>query len=235
MRVHYMQHVAFEGPGALTEWVARRGHELTATHVYRRDFEHPADFDMLVVLGGPMSPGQELEHPWLASEKALIRRAIGDGKLVVGICLGAQIIAEVLGAAVTHNPYKEIGWYPVDLTAAGADSSAFGVLPARFDTLHWHGDTFAIPPGARHTATSAACTNQGFEYGDGRVVGLQFHLEATPESWALLCDHAATDLASGGEWVSSASEMLGKRALFEPANEMLFEMLDRMAAVHARV
>lgn len=235
MRVHYLQHVPFEGPGALTEWAARRGHQLTSTQTYRQEFDHPDECDLLVVLGGPMSVDQELEYPWLAQEKAYLRQAIDEGTLVLGICLGAQLVAAVLGASVAPNPELEIGWYPVELTDAAADSAIFSALPARFETLHWHGDTFAIPEGARHIARSAACENQAFEYAGGRVIGLQFHLEATPASWALLSDHAAAQLEAGGTWVSSAEDMLGRKALFEPANELLFELLDRMAAERARV
>ncbi|PKQ29301.1 MAG: amidotransferase [Actinobacteria bacterium HGW-Actinobacteria-10] len=235
MHVQYLQHVEFEGPGALVEWAARRGHQLTATHVYSEAFEHPGECDLLVVLGGPMSVDQELEYPWLAQEKAYMRKVIAEGLPVLGICLGAQLVASVLGAQVTANPHVEIGWYPVELTDATADSAVFSALPVRFETLHWHGDTFAIPSGATHVARSAACENQAFEYDDGRVVGLQFHLEATPESWSLLAANAAAQLASGGAWVSSADEMLGRKALFQPANELFFELLDRMAARRARV
>ncbi|MHB9004496.1 MAG: type 1 glutamine amidotransferase [Coriobacteriia bacterium] len=235
MHVHYLQHVEFEGPGALVEWTARRGHDLTSTHVYREAFEHPGECDLLVVLGGPMSVDSELEYPWLAQEKAYLRRVIANDQPVLGICLGAQLVASVLGAEVTQNQDTEIGWYPVELTDAAADSPIFSALPQRFDTLHWHGDTFAIPDGARHVARSAACENQAFDYDDGRVIGLQFHLEATPESWGMLAEHAAAHLVSGGAWVSSAEDMLGRRALFEPANELLFELLDRMAASRARV
>lgn len=235
MRVHYLQHVPFEGPGALVEWSARRGHQLTSTHVYRQEFEHPDECDLLVVLGGPMSVDSELEYPWLAQEKAYVRRSIDDGTLVLGICLGAQLVAGALGAPTTRGEHLEIGWYPVDLTGAAAGSAVFSALPGRFETLHWHGDTFAIPDGATHIARSAACENQAFEYADGRVVGLQFHLEATPASWALLAEHAASHLEAGGTWVSSADDMLGHKALFEPANELLFEVLDRMAAGRVRV
>lgn len=235
MHVQYLQHVAFEGPGALVEWAARRGHQLTGTHVYRDAFEHPGECDLLVVLGGPMSVDQELEYPWLAQEKAYVRTAIADGLPVLGICLGAQLVASVLGASVTPNGEPEIGWYPVELTSAAADSALFSALPTRFETLHWHGDTFAIPSGATHVARTAACENQAFEYDDGRVAGLQFHLEATSESWGMLAANAASQLASGGAWVSSAEDMLGRKALFEPANELFYELLDRMAARRVRV
>lgn len=235
MRMVCLQHVEYEGPAAILEWAARRGHECEIVMSSRAGFAHPGAFDMLVVMGGPMNVDEELEHPWLAQEKALIRAAIDEGALVLGVCLGAQLVAGTLGAPTTRGEQLEIGWYPVELTAAAADSAVFSALPARFETLHWHGDTFAIPDGARHVARSAACENQAFDYDDGRVIGLQFHLEATPESWSMLAEHAASQLDSAGAWVSSAEDMLGRKALFEPANELLFELLDRMAARRARV
>lgn len=233
MRLHYLQHVPFEGIAAIGEWAARRGHEVTGTPLYRSGFEHPGEFDMLVIMGGPMSVHMELEHPWLAEEKAFIRAAVAAGKLVLGVCLGAQLLAETLGGEVHPGEQPEIGWYPVTLTTEGVGSRVFGRLPVRFDTLHWHGDTFTLPPGARCTASSALTPNQAFEADGGRLVGLQFHLEATPESWSELIEHAGGDLEPGGEWVSSAESMLGRRALFAPNNAMLFELLDGMTAGRA--
>ncbi len=133
-----------------------------------------------------MNVYEEAEYPWLAAEKAFIAAAIGAGKPVLGICLGAQLIAAVLGGTVSKGPQPEIGWYPVELTPAGRELPLFAGFPDRFTALHWHGDTFSIPPGATHVASSAACANQAFAYDGGRVVGLQFHLEETRESLAQL-------------------------------------------------
>ena len=228
MRIHYLQHVPYEGIAAIAEWAAARGHQVSGTPMFAQEFLHPGEFEMLVVMGGPMNIHQEREYPWLAEEKRFIRAAIGEGKLVLGICLGAQLVADALGGEVAPGPQPEIGWYPVDLTENGRTSVVFGALPERFDTLHWHGDTFTIPPGAQRTASSACTPNQAFESHGGRVVGLQFHMEATPASWAALSREAAEELSPGGEWISSAEEMLGKRALFEPNNRMLFSLLDAM-------
>lgn len=234
MRIHCLQHASFEGPGAIAEWAARRGHELTGSHLYREGFPHPPETDMVVIMGGPMNIYQEREFPWLAEEKAYLRSQIDAGALVMGICLGAQLLADVLGGEVLKGEHREIGWFPVTLTTEGVRSGIFGSLPLRFDTLHWHSDTFTVPPNAVRTASSVATPNQAFEYDGGRVVAMQFHLEATPESWGELIDHAPGDLAAPGEWVSTAEAMLGKCALFTPANEMLFGVLDRMAALRTR-
>ncbi len=228
MRVHYIQHVPFEGIGAIAQWAATRGHSVTGTPVYTEAFPHPGEFEMLVVMGGPMNIHQEREYPWLAEEKRFIRAAIDGGKLVLGVCLGAQLLADVLGGEVFAGPQPEIGWFPVELTQVGRASRVFGVLPPAFETLHWHGDTFTVPPGAVPAASSALTPNQAFEYADGRVVALQFHLEATPASWSALAENCAEELREPGEWVSSAEDMLGRRALFAPANAMLFSLLDAM-------
>jgi GMP synthase-like glutamine amidotransferase len=244
--VHYLQHVPFEGPAAIRDWSESRGHTLTGTELFREPStvaasvapEHldafPAleDIDMLVIVGGPMGVYDYAGHPWLQTEKAFILAAIISGKAVLGICLGAQLIADVLGGPVTRNAHKEIGWYPVDLTEPGQADPLFEDFPASFTALHWHGDTFAIPPGATHAAISAACANQAFSLDGGRVAGLQFHLEETPESLALLVEHAAAELdaASTEPWVASKEELLAADAPYEPCRELLFKLLDRMAA-----
>jgi len=230
MRIRYIQHVPFEGIGAIADWATARGHEVAGTPVFVESFPHPGEFEMLVVMGGPMNVYQEREFPWLAEEKRFIRAAIEEGKLVLGICLGAQLLADVLGGEVVRGEELEIGWFPVEMTVDGRDSAVFRALPAHFETLHWHGDTFTIPPGACRVAASSATPNQAFEYDAGRVVALQFHLEATPASWGELAAECAEELQAGGRWVSSAEKMLGSAERFERNNAMLFDLLDAMAA-----
>lgn len=230
MRIRYIQHVPFEGIGAIADWAATRGHEVAGTHVFLESFPHPGEFEMLVVMGGPMNIYQEREFSWLAEEKRFIRAAIDEGKLVLGICLGAQLLADALGGEVVRGEQPEIGWFPVELTVEGGDSQVTGVLPTRFETLHWHGDTFTIPPGAYRTAASSVTPNQAFEFDAGRVVALQFHLEATRGSWSELANECATELEPTGTWVRSAVEMLGSAERFDTNNRMLFDLLDAMAA-----
>ncbi len=179
MKVHILQHVAFEGPGSIGAWL-RAHHAVVTTN---RLFDSPAlpspsDFDMLILLGGPMSVNDERDFPWLRDEKRLVREAIGMGKAVLGICLGAQLIASSLGARVYPCIDKEIGWFPV--YATDHDSSAFA-FPSRTDVFHWHGETFDLPAGGVHLAKSEGCLHQAFQIGP-RTIGLQFHLETTPES-----------------------------------------------------
>ena len=180
MRVHYLQHVPFEGPGTIRGWATDRGHDLARTHLYDGESLPDLDtFDWLVVMGGPMSVHDTDEYPWLAVEKDLIRAAVDDDKIVVGICLGAQLVAEALGGRVYEDDTPEIGWFPVQATRNAAESPLFADLGEEYDVFHWHGDTFDLPEGAMRMAWTDACANQAFVY-DNRVVGLQFHLESSP-------------------------------------------------------
>ncbi len=192
-------------------------------------------FDFLVVLGGPMSVYQDAEYPWLPAERDFIRRAVTTGGRVLGICLGAQLIAAALGAAVHPAPHKEIGWYPVELTPAGRGLAVFDGFPARFEALHWHGDMFEIPDSAVWAASSVACPHQALVLDQGRVVGLQFHLEETPDSLSLLVENAGHELAGDettpgprGPWTASREEVLYARAPYAACKDLLFRLLDRM-------
>jgi GMP synthase-like glutamine amidotransferase len=229
MRIHCLQHVPFEGPAGIADWAEARGHELSVTRLYTGAAPPSPDaFDWLVVMGGPMGVHDEAEHPWLGAEKALLREAIASGKTIIGVCLGAQLLAEALGARVYRNAEKEIGWLPIELTGEGRASSLFGFLPGHIEVFHWHGDTFDAPPGAVHLARSQGCANQAFLWGE-RVLGLQFHVETTPESLRALVEHGADDIVPG-PYVQSAERMLAaSREDFERINGALFGVLDRLA------
>lgn len=181
MRMHWLAHVPFEGLGAVEPWARSRGHALTCTRLYLGEaLPAPGDFDMLVVMGGPMGVGDVATYPWLADEMALIRAAAQAGRGVLGICLGAQLIAGAHGATVRRNAQPEIGWFEVE-RVPGAASDPFGaMLPERLLTFHWHADTFDLPGGAVWLARSAACAHQAFALGP-RTLGVQFHPEMTPE------------------------------------------------------
>src|SRR5690606_14426699 len=127
-------------------------------------------------MGGPMNIYEQDIHPWLADEKRLIRAAIDAGKRVLGICLGAQLIADQLGGAVTANAEPELGWLPVQLSDSGRAFACFADFPAEFSAFHWHGDTYALPVDAQCLASTEGCAQQAFSWGNGRVVGRQFHL-----------------------------------------------------------
>ena len=170
MRIAVLQHVPFEGPAAIADWAAARGDQIAVAHLYRGDpLPALADFDMLAVMGGPMSANDEAKFAWLAPEIALVREAIGAGKIVLGVCLGAQIIAKSLGAKVYAAGQKEIGWFEVKRTEAA--HPIFDGLPAAFPVFHWHGETFDLPAGAVRLAETASTPNQAFGI-NARVLGL---------------------------------------------------------------
>jgi len=232
MNIHYLQHVPFEGLSSIETWATARGHRITATRLHVGDSLPPLDhLDWLVVMGGPMNIYEEEKFPWLAAENRFIKAAIDAGKIALGICLGAQLIADVLGGPVHKNAHKEIGWFPVRKTKAAARSRVFEVLPAELEVFHWHGDTFALPPGATHVARSAACENQAFIC-DERIVGLQFHLETTPESARLLTQHCADKLVVG-PFIQTAEAMLSDKRRFDRINKTMWKLLDRLQETNA--
>jgi len=231
MRILVVQHVPFEGPGHIADWARARGYPLTIMHPYAgMPWPALAALERLVLMGGPMSVHDEAEHPWLVGEKRLIADAIAAGKSVVGVCLGAQLIARTLGAAVRPNAQREIGWFPLELTAAARALPLCAAWPERLLAFHWHGDTFTLPPGALHVARSAACAQQAFLYA-GRVLGLQCHLETTPASLAALHAHCGAELAAGGPFVQTAEELFAVGAAeYAALHRVLESVLDRLGA-----
>ena len=228
MRIQVLQHVAFEGPAAIGDWAEARGHDVETTHLYAGDGLPELDsFDFLVVMGGPMNIHDDDEHGWLANERDFTRAAIDEGKIVLGVCLGAQLIADALGASVYPARQKEIGWFQIALTDAAQDGLFIGFAP-RFSVFHWHGDTFDLPPGATHLARSGITKNQAFLWGD-RVLALQFHLEATGESVAALAENCADEIAPG-PWVQSAEQMLNVGREWNQVHRALYGVLDKLAA-----
>lgn len=224
MKIHVLQHVAFEGPAAIADWASMRGHALSSTHYFAKGWQHPdlADFDLLVIMGGPMGVGDTSEYSWLQPEMDFVKSVLHAGKKVLGVCLGAQIMAHVLGGKVTRNPLREIGWFPVQ-----SNSDWF---PKEFIAFHWHGETFSIPPNATPLCSSVACANQAFLW-EGRAIGLQFHLETTEASAEALVTHAAADLSNPGEWVQDAGQIRkGSQEHSARLNRHLFQLLDRWSA-----
>lgn len=226
MRIHSLEHQPEEGPAKIADWATARGHTITRTALYAAE-PPPAleDFDLLVIMGGGMNIYQHRDYPWLVGEKDFLRRAIDAGKPILGICLGAQLLADVLGGKVFQNPEKEIGWWPVTFTDHTAPFAAF---PERMNVMHWHGDTYTLPPGARRVAESAGCSEQAFVWGD-RVVGLQFHLEMGAVHVADLSHVAAEDLTLS-HYVQSAEQLTQTPEDLPVAHAALYALLDELAA-----
>jgi len=228
MRIHYLQHVPFEDLANIEVWAKEKGFNITHTKMSGNESLPSLDeFDWLVIMGGPMSVNDEYIYKWLAQEKRFIERAIQDGKTVLGICLGAQLIANVLGAKVGKNEHKEIGWFDVKLTSDAKKSPIFKHLPDEFIAFHWHGETFDIPSSCKHIAMSDACENQAFEYDDGRVIGLQFHLESSEESVKKLLKFCEEDIIGGGQYVQTKDVILSNDK-YKSINEIMRVLLDNM-------
>jgi GMP synthase (glutamine-hydrolysing) len=222
MKLHYLQHVPFEGLGMIKDWANARNAELSRTRLFA-DEKLPAvdTFDWLVVMGGPMGIHDHGGHPWLVAEKEFIKQAINAGKTVLGICLGAQLIADVLGAKVYAGPQKEIGWFPIQRAANAPE-----LLPEELTVFHWHGDTFDLPAGATRLASSAACANQGFIY-SGRVVGLQFHMETTPASMEALIENCSGELVDA-PCIQTAGQLRGGLSNLENIHTAMRHVLDTL-------
>lgn len=229
MRIHCLKHADYDGPAFLPDWAARMSHVLTQVLVHAGEpLPEPADFDALIVMGGPMSLGQEAAHPWIGAERRLVERTMAADKPVLGICLGAQLMAQVLGAPVAPGPHPEIGWFPVHITGQTRHSWLDGALPERFRSFFWHEETFGIPAGAIHIARTPAYDNQGFVY--GRHLALQFHLEVTPEWAAGLVARDAAQLVEH-PFIQSADDILAEsEERSAHNNELMAGLLERWTA-----
>ena len=224
MRIHSLEHAPFEGPGRIAAWAVERGHHLARTALHDGEAPPALDaFDLLVIMGGPMSIHEHRVHPWLPVEKHFLVETIRARKPILGVCLGAQLLADVLGGKVFQNPVKEIGWFPVRMLDRAAP---FGAFPERLTVMHWHGDTFTIPEGARRVAESDACANQAFLFGD-RVVGLQFHIELEKVG---IEDLAAASLDEAGiaPFIQSREQLIAPPPESGAAAPALYALLDEL-------
>lgn len=224
MRVQVLQHVPFEDVGSMADWFRRHGAELRYTRFFEADahLPKPEGCDLIVAMGGPMSVNDEAELPWLIEEKAFLRKAIDAGVPVLGVCLGAQLIASALGARVYPNAVAEIGWFPVWRTELiGEDCFTF---PEHIELLHWHGETFELPEGATLLASSEACRHQAFQFGR-RVIGLQCHPEMSPAIVADLLHECADELVPG-PWVQAPGQLAAEAQRYQPGNALITQILD---------
>lgn len=231
MNIHVLQHVEFEDSGYILEWGNKHSHTFSYSRLYQKpEFPQMEDFDLLLIMGGPMNIYEHEKYSWLKKEKQFILQSIESGKMVLGICLGAQLIADVLGAKVSRGQQKEIGWFNVVLSDTAKHSTLFKNFPHEFTAFHWHGDTFETPEQASHIASSIACFNQAFEY-KNRVAGLQFHLEATSESINKLLVNCADELTEGSFIQSSA--VIKSSNCTASANKLMEILLTNMEALYS--
>ncbi|UJF25158.1 hypothetical protein L0B52_03145 [Suttonella sp. R2A3] len=232
MRAHYFQHVPFEGLGSIEPWLTNAGYSISSTAFFGSgELPNLEDIDLLIIMGGPMSVNDEAEYPWLIKEKAFIKQAIAAGKSVLGICLGAQLIADAMGAAVYAGEHKEIGWFPIE--ASSANNPSVVQLPKQLNVFHWHGETFDLPKRAIRLASSAGCANQAFQIGR-HVIGLQCHLETTPLSAKAIVEHCRDELVEG-RFIQSASELLAAdEERYRGINRWMERILEYLHANHAK-
>jgi len=224
MRAHYLQHVAFEGLGSIEVWLRNTGYEISNTQLFASDkLPKIKDIDLLIVMGGTMSVNDVREYPWLVIENEFISSVIKQGKPVLGICLGAQLIAKAMGGEVFPNSVKEIGWFPVEAVASESDS-VFR-FPEKTMAFHWHGETFSLPRGAVRIAQSKGCKNQAFQIGRN-VIGLQFHLETTPVLAQAIIENCRDDLRDG-EFIQTAEEILSvSQERYSSINALMTSILE---------
>lgn len=226
MRIIALQHIEFETPALIRDWALDRGHDFAVRRSYCDDISEIVtdDFDMLVIMGGPMGVHDEDKYSWLSAEKTVIRQALERGKYVLGVCLGAQLIAASLGAKVVPHEHREIGWFPVTITDKAAGHLILAGIDDAVTVFHWHGDRFEIPEGALHLFSSAACDNQAFLY-NRFTLGLQFHLEMTSQDIEAMLVHCADALIPSAS-VQSADVIRNGSNHLQGAKRTLYRLLD---------
>ena len=226
MKLHYFQHVPFEGLSLIEDWANARGHTLLATKFYEKHIIPEIDsYDVLIIMGGPMSVHDDGVYPWLKEEKEHISKAIKAGKHILGVCLGAQLIANVLGAKVSNAPVKEIGWFPIAWSDATMGHKIIAGLNAAMSVFHWHGEQFDIPKNAIHLASSKACPNQAFLYNE-KVLGLQFHLEMNEAAIDKIIENCSDEITTPSPTIQSAETIKEKISNMTSCQAALFKLLD---------
>jgi len=230
LRIHCFQHVDYEDLGCIYDWCKAKGYTISYTKFFESvRLPQPDDYDWLIVMGGPMGVYETEKYDWLTDEKKAIQAAILKNKTVIGICLGAQLIADALGAKVYKNPEKEIGWFDISFTGQALKYLSPETTDANLNVFHWHGDTFELPENAIPLAYSEACKNQAFIY-KNKVIGLQFHFEVTEQSIRAMVENGKHEL-TGGNYIQTEKEILAQKATIESNNRKMFQILDHLAGL----
>ncbi len=227
MHIHCFLHVSFETPGTILEWASLKGHTITYTLFQEDSFSLPAHsaIDALLIMGGPMNVDETDTYPWLIPEKKFIREAIELGKKVMGICLGAQLIAAALGQKVYKGKEKEIGFFPINFTAQALQHPFCSHYSREYTLFHWHGDTFDLPDNAILLASTQACVNQAFLIGN-HVLGLQFHPEMNEATIEQMLLHDGGELDEKGNFIQSKELIRSQFPLLQNNRKDLFQLLE---------
>jgi GMP synthase-like glutamine amidotransferase len=236
MKALVVQNVEIEGPGLLCGEMEKAGRALDIRVMDRPGAALPdslSGYSALIILGGPMNVYEEKAYPYLKDIDLLIREAVEKELPTLGICLGGQLIAKTLGAPVTRNPVKEIGWYKLRLTPEGIRSPLFTGLPEEFPVFQWHGDTFVLPGGVSHLASTAGCANQAFSCGE-KVFALQFHLEVTPEIINTWADVYADELEQFSGQGAAERMITGTAAIWQEYERVSHQFLANWSTILSR-
>ena len=235
MRLHLIMHEGFESPGAILDWAVRKDHSVSYTRLFAGEPlpQELKDIDFLIVMGGPQSPATTLEQcPYFdaAKEIEFLRSAIASDKLILGICLGAQLLGEAFGAPFEHSPHKEIGVFELTLTSAAEEDPIISKFPKSFPVAHWHGDMPGLTPESKVLARSEGCPRQIVRYRK-KVYGFQCHFEFTLESIEGMIENCAHELvdAAISPYIQNAEQLRNHN--YQSCNELLFSFLDYMEAL----
>lgn len=232
MKIHIVMHEIFESPAAIEIWAKRKGFDVSYTRQYAGDaFPKECAFDFLVVMGGPQSPATTLEecpHYDAKKEIAFIKQAVEQDKILLGVCLGAQLIGEALGAKFDHSPYREIGVFPLTLTGDGKQDPIIGTFPEKFLVGHWHGDMPGLTPESKILATSEGCPRQIIRYSP-KIYGFQCHFEFTLEAVDGMIKNNAHELENykSSSYIETAEQLRSHD--YSEMNKLLFYFLDRIS------
>lgn len=218
-------HADFETPGVIEHWAHQHHHEFRICKPYKgENCLNGAPYDFLIVMGGPQSPLELEKDPYLKDEITLIQQAIREDKLILGFCLGAQLIGEAMGAKTEKSPEKEVGVYPVCLTEAGKRDPLFQGFSSEFPVIHWHNDMPGLTEHATILATSLGCPRQIIRYGT-HIIGFQCHLEITKKGIETMMIACEGDLKPS-LYTQSSSELVVQD--YDSINQTMFQILETL-------
>jgi GMP synthase-like glutamine amidotransferase len=225
MIIQVFQHVPFEHPGTIVDWAKEHQHQINYTLFYEKHTIPKIDnFDLLIVMGGPMSVNETGKHKWLSKEIEFIQTCIKQKKKIIGICLGSQLLAKALGAEVYKNNLQEIGFFPLLKTFSGYRNKLSQALPDTWQMFHWHGETFDLPENCQSLYQTKACLHQMFI--KENMIGMQFHPEINAALLKAMVENGEQEL-NERIYIQSKSTLANHNFDFKKQKEILFQLLDQ--------